>query len=105
MNGEKSHEEYYGQFVDEELKSEVLRFFGESVLLESKDEHLNDIPLMKWDSLTGFRFNGSQLVSRPQYIRRDIKEKISDAGEGISPAAMVCIYKEAARQVIAELKQ
>lgn len=104
MDGEVSFRDYYGQFVSEEIKNEVLRFFGKETLLSSTDEHLNDIPLRKWDALTGFRFSGSTMVSRPSVLPTGLGAKLKEANEGLSPATLVCIYKEGARQVIEKLK-
>lgn len=104
-NGAKTHREYYAQFVDEVIKNQVLQYIGKGALLASIDEHLNDIPLHKWDALAGFKFIGSEMVQQPRYIRPELLKKLRDTGEGVSCAGMVCIYKEAARQIIeAEVK-
>ena len=64
----------------------------------SKDEHLNDIPLHRWDSLSGCMFRGSQCMVRPT-VSKECADKINEAGEGVSPATMVCIYKAIAREL------
>jgi hypothetical protein len=99
IDGNVSHREYFAQFVDDTVKNEVILHFGKTILKESTDEHLNDIPLKKWDDLTGFRFNGSTMVSRPSSIRKELLDKLKETGEGVSPAGLVCIYKEAAKQI------
>jgi hypothetical protein len=104
MNGTFTHREYFSQFVDEEVKSEVLRKFGKERLLKSKDEHLNDLPLKEWDDLSGFTFHMGEVVSRPHSIRKELHDKLKETGEGVSPAGLVCIYKEGARQVIESLQ-
>ncbi len=104
MDGKVSFRDYYGQFVSDEIKNEVLSFFGKKVLLSSTDEHLNDIPLRKWDALTGFRFNGSEMVSRPTVLPTGLGAKLKESNEGLSASTLVCIYKEGARQVIEKLK-
>lgn len=104
LNGKVSHKDYYGQFVDETMKNEVKRSIGMEDLIKSKDEHLNDIPLAKWDALAGFLFRGSTMVMSPKSIKKELSDKFKSAGEGLSCATMVCIYKEAARQLIADNK-
>jgi hypothetical protein len=99
-SGFGSHRAYYSQFVNEQVKNEVLRFIGKEALLTSTDEHLNDIPLRKWDALGGFAFKGSEMIRRPTSIEPVDINLLREAGEGVSAATMVCIYKEAARQII-----
>lgn len=99
-SSEDLHRPYFAQFVDKTIKSEVLQFIGKDRLLKSKDKHLNDIPLHLWDSLTGFVFRGSQMVQQPHSIRKELLDKLKTANEGVSCAGLVCIYKEAAKQII-----
>lgn len=87
-----SHREYYSQFVTEYIKSIVLSRFGIEKLLNSKDEHLNDIPLHSWDSLA--------VSYKPVFA-------IDDTNTGIkywSLCGGVCILKEAAQQIIEKYK-
>lgn len=112
MNGLASHREFFSQFVNVGVKAKVLECIGAEALLKSTDEHLNDIPMKKWDSMAGFRWSiiGGQEVAviKPQ-TSRDIEPidagLLRDTGEGVSCAGLVCIYKEAARQLIEELKK
>ena len=104
MNHEISHREYYAQFVNEQVKNLVIRFIGKERLLKSKDEHLNDIPLKDWDLLGGFVFRGSEMVMKPTTIEPIDYKLIKEAGDGVSSATLVCIYKEAARQLIEKFK-
>lgn len=83
-----SHREYYAQFVTDEERARVARHFGKAKLLASTDPHLNDIPLRHWDALSP----GPKAVS----------EKLLAAGDYSTLAGWVCIYKEAARQIIEE---
>lgn len=85
MNGECTFREYYSQFVNEAVKSQVLLTIGKEALLKSKDGHLNDIPLKKWDRI------------RPHTLNR-----LHEAGDSPTLAGAVCIVKEAARQIIEE---
>jgi len=92
LKGEISFSDYYAQFLDDETEGEMLEQVSLEEIRESKDEHLNDIPMRKWDAITGIRFSGSQLVQRPT-IRRELAERIKSAGENISAATLTCIYK------------
>lgn len=96
------HRAYYGQFVNEQVKNAVLQFIGKDALLKSKDEHLNDIPLKKWDALGGFAFSNTtgEMLHKPATIEPVEIAKLREAGEGVSSATLVCIYKEAARQIM-----
>lgn len=83
MSRKFTHREYYGQFVDDEIKSRV-RFLLPQVL-ESKDEYLNDIPLTVWDNISA------------DYL--SVGRKMKEAGDYLTLAGWVCIVKEAARQL------
>ena len=67
-----------------------------------QDEHLNDIPMRKWDALGGFAFSLGTMTSRPASIQPIDYKLLKDMGDGVSPASLVCIYKEAGRQLIEE---
>lgn len=69
-----AHRAYYAQYVGEQVKLLVARVFG-GELYKSKDPHLNDLELRRWDAL---KANGDYLT----------------LGTG------VCVLKEAARQLI-----
>jgi hypothetical protein len=56
--------------------------------------------LIKWDSLAGFTFRGSEMIERPVIIEPIKYEQLKEAGDGVSAAVLVCIYKEAAKQII-----
>lgn len=79
-----THADYYGQYVDDNTKRILIERVGIERLLSSTDPHLNDIPLARWDRLPALRWN---LKSRGDYL---------------TLAGKVCIYKEAARQLITE---
>ncbi len=79
MNGKVSHADYYSQFVTPEIKAMVSGCIGLKRLLGSTDEHLNNIPLSNWDSMSfGLRIEDGSLC------------------------AAVCTFKQAARQIIKE---
>lgn len=85
MENRCTHRQYYGQFVNEGTKQLVLTRIGKARLLESKDEHMNDIPLGMWDRLVP-RAPGSG--------------KFKEAGDYYTLSGGVCMLKEAARQII-----
>jgi hypothetical protein len=104
MDNKISHDEYYSQFVNDGVKQAVLNHIGKDRLLKSKDEHLNDIPIKLWDELTGFSFRGGEMVAKPHTIEPIKASKLKEAGDGISPAGLVCIYKQAGYHLIKEFK-
>ena len=87
MDGNKVHEEYYGQFVTDKVKQLVARTFSIPVLLDSKDPHLNDIPLKRWDFLV-------------YYLGSSTDRKLRECGDWLSLGTGVCILKQAAKQLI-----
>lgn len=89
LNNECTHSEYYGQFVTNSIKSLVKQQFGIQVLRDSyaSDEHLNNIPLVKWDVIAPLVTSGG---------------KMKDCGDYLTLSGQVCILKEAARQLIEE---
>jgi hypothetical protein len=110
-DGSNLHRTYYAQFVNDEVKARVLRYFSKDILEESfkKDEHFNDnlTPMKKWDMMSGFVWTviaGSQVATvrprgREEILPIDI-DLLGKAGEGYSNSTGVCVYKEAARQII-----
>lgn len=71
-----THREYFSQWVDDSKKNTIKNVIGIKKLLQSDDEHLNDIPLKTWDSVS--------------------------YGWGDSLSTGVCIAKEVAKQLIEE---
>ena len=88
LANECTHREYYAQFVTPANKADVVRMFGMKALLDSTDKHLNDLPLRKWDTLSTY----------------NVAAKMKEAGDYLTLSSVVCINKEAARQVIEEHK-
>lgn len=101
MDGTVSFDEYYGQFVNDEVLRAVKNGIGVDAIKASKNEHFNDIRLEKWDRLAGFHFIGSEMISRPHGVPWGMGPKLKEAGEGFSAATAVCILKQAARRLIA----
>ena|SRR5215813_11080401 len=83
------HRGYYGQFVTPAFKTLILSRIGLDKLLASKDPHFSDIPLGLWDSLS----NGLG-------TRGDMSAMLKAQGDRWSMAGAVCIFKEAARQLV-----
>jgi len=87
LDGKATHRQYYGQFARGGCKFLVLQVVSKEEILSSKDEHLNDIPLPKWDRVFA---NGC-----PFWLNTLLKR----AGDYPTQAGLVCIAKEAARQI------
>jgi hypothetical protein len=85
INNVCTHREYYAQFVTDELKSTILNIVGIERLLKSTDAHLNDIPIIMWDSISAPFGTSAKMKSR---------------GDSLTLSGQVCIAKEAAKQII-----
>ena len=83
MSHKCTHAEYYGQLVTQGMKEHVARAIPQA-LAKSTDPHFNDISLTTWDRL-GMMYG----------LRSEFKE----LGDFRSKAGIVCVLKEAARQV------
>jgi hypothetical protein len=88
-NSTAAHRRFYGQFVTPEIERILLNHISLSDLRASTDPHMNDIPLRRWDDL--FNLTPSS-----------VWKAIRDAGDvnACSFANNVCLYKEAARQIL-----
>jgi hypothetical protein len=87
MNNEILHEEYYSwlaNFIGADRKSLPV---SDERLLQSTDEHLNDIPLKRWDSM-------DYSIRKLAYAKK-LPWSLADT---------VCTLKAIARQRINELK-
>lgn len=91
MRGLCSHRQYYAQFVTPYIKGSVRDVIGLDRLMSSTDEHLNDIPLHRWDRLSG-----------ALRVVLSIPNEYGDGKRYYSLGGGVCILKEAARQIIEE---
>lgn len=79
-----THAEFYGQFVNESVKRYVLSGIGKDAILNSNDENFNDIPLSMWDAI------GPRLL---------LPISFKSIGDITTLSGLVCIAKEAARQI------
>lgn len=86
MSGAVTHDEYYSQFVTEEIRQAVADAFSVRQLCDA-GEYFNGIPLHRWDIL-GQRFH-SQL-----------SRSLRDAGDFLSSAGVVCVLKRAAKEIL-----
>lgn len=82
-NGQAAHREYYGQFVNENTISQVVRCIGADRIKNSTNPHFNDIELKKWDDLTRFL-----IIAKP----------FKAVGDIATLTGLVCVAKEAAMQ-------
>ena len=83
MSDKCTHAEYYGQLVTQGMKEHVARAIPQA-LAKSTDPHFNDISLSTWDRL-GMAYG--------------LRSEFEELGDIRSKAGMVCVLKEAARQV------
>jgi hypothetical protein len=83
MSNKCTHEEYYRQLVTQGMKEHVARAIPQA-LAKSTDPNLNDISLNTWDRL-GMAYG--------------LRSEFEELGDIRSKAGMVCVLKEAARQV------
>jgi hypothetical protein len=79
IDKEVTHRQYYGQFVNDWLKTIVSNSIGIDRIKASTDDRFNDIPLAEWDQLSG-------ILPNTNFDTSDLCSK-------------VCILKEAAKQI------
>ncbi len=89
MDGKVSHDEYYGQYLTPEIINLVRNYVTATRIERSADQHFNDIPLRKWDSL--------------EPSLRKLVSGLKENGEAWSLSTSVCIAKAAARAIKASL--
>ena len=90
-NKKDAHRQYYAQFVGPHIISMVKNRFGVTTLKACEDQrYFNDIPLQQWDSLS------QALIPVPFGLNTAMRE----AGDYPTQAGLVCILKEAARQLV-----
>ena len=86
LNKECTHREYYSQFVNDWVKQQVSSHIGMEALRDSKDQYFNDTTNLKtWDRM-----------SVPSSAHNLMKK----AGDYVTLSAIVCINKEAGRQLL-----
>lgn len=98
-DSDKLHRSYYAQLAIDEMREQVKRHITVERIKASTDEHFNDIPMEKWDALSGLVFMRGQVVVKPR-VSHEFAERCREAEEGgVSPATLVCVYKEIAQQI------
>ena len=111
MGREIDHKSYYRQFVTETTIADVVRVFGIEELDRAfaKDEHLNSIPLARWDSFSWYPVTSAGVYRQPssgsdsgpfRSILAVDREALTAAGETLTRAVLVCIAKQAAEVAI-----
>ena len=88
------HSEYFSQFVTQGTRDQVAAQIGLERIKVSTDPYFNDIPLKEWDQLTGY--NGCSKWKCDLICHT---AKIKEADEWLTLNTLVCIAKEAARQL------
>lgn len=83
-----SHNDYYNQFVNDNIVKAVAEIIGIKRIKASDDVYFNDIDLIEWDNL------------RPVVEANVDRALIKAAGEQRSLSTAVCIAKAAARRLI-----
>lgn len=86
LNGTVTHDEYWSQFVTDDVMSDVKRAIGYERIVNSKCPHLNDIPLSCWDGIYGV-------------LTTSVVAKLKEAGDvnAATLANKVSLSKQAAR--------
>lgn len=102
-----SHDDYYAQFVTAETLRHIGWAFDTETLRKAlvEDEHLNSIPLQRWnllairelDERNRGRLNPSGRFTAT--IPYDHEAAVA-AGEGVTRATLVCIAKRAAQMIV-----
>lgn len=93
LDGEATFAQYYGDLV-EELHIKNTPFGAERLRKEfDRDEHLNGIPLAKWDGWAGLLMD---------YQGPKIRAAFKARGDFVTQAGLVCLLKEVARRSLVE---
>lgn len=82
------HDDYYGQFITDTIREQVVKAIGAKPIMDSTDVRFNDIPLHRWDRLEPVL---RHLVSAEQLIK-------ATGRSTLTLSDVVCIAKVAARQ-------
>ena len=86
VSGKNTFHEYYGQFVTEAIKRDVLSKISMEELLKSTDPHLNDIALKRWEKI-------------PAYVNYAAIRATGDVNAQ-TISNFICVVKTAAKQLI-----
>jgi hypothetical protein len=101
------HRQYFGQFVNDQIKEFILTRFSKSDLATAlyQDKHFNSIPLKYWDELAGYGRNmtideWNRNQGRSAFTRLVDFTLLKKVGEGWCLSTATCIMKEAAKQIV-----
>lgn len=94
LDKEITHENYYSQFVDYNVKKIVLRNFTKEQLYFAfrEDKNFNYFDLKLWDSMVA-------------KLSPAVSKKLNEANDFLSLATGVCILKQAAREIVFLLRK
>jgi len=82
-----AHRAYYAQFVTDHEKTIVQRYIGmRDLRADAGDPNLNGVALGRWDRLPA--------------VSVEAAKRLKEAGDYLTLGGKVCIYKEAARQLL-----
>jgi hypothetical protein len=84
MQNKCTHEQYYRQFVNDNVILMLKDSIGIDRIKKAKDKHFNDIPLYKWDNIG---------------LSCDVVDLLKQAGDYYTLAGQVCILKAGARKI------
>lgn len=92
LTNQCTYNQYYDQFVTEQLKNAVIRNFTAANLAKAydKDEHLNSIPFQSWAKLAYYCESSC------------MRNMYASCGEYVTKAVAVCTLKQAAKHVVYE---
>lgn len=89
-----THRQYYGQFVNQKIIDLVAGVFGEEELTKAfeEDNNFNNIPLQTWDRIGNIIHTAS------------LNDEMFKAKDYVTKSGLVCILKEAAKQIVEQSK-
>lgn len=90
LNNECTHSEYYSQFVTPRIREILLSRIKLEEILACSESHFNRIPLSVWDSLPALQ---------------ETSDLMRLAGDYLTLAGKVCLYKQAAKQIRDEARE
>lgn len=104
MAGTVDHQAYYGQFATESVVRMVEMFIGKDAVINSTDPSFNDIPLAKWDALSGYHLATDKArtnipTAHLVALSNMFMQAPENAVPSISLSDCVSILKAAARKI------
>lgn len=91
MDGEADHSEYYNQYAEcEHIKKLTKKWFGNTIV-DLKEPDMSAIPLSSWDQL------GYAIIHSP--ANHEFNKIMESNGDFVTSAGLVCIFKQAGRNL------